>query len=86
LWVSSVATENKQPLVEVDISEHKLEKIRAIQSHISQNPGLSGKAEDVMDDIPCSELYTIARNMTAEDNYPDWFERDKKEILVHGQT
>ena len=84
--ISSTDTEDFQPLVEVDISAYKHEKIQAIKCHISQNPGLSGKVEDMMDDIPCSELYTIARNMSAEDNYPDWFELDKKEILVHEQT
>ena len=72
--VSSTVIEDSQPLVEVDISDYKLEKIRAIQCHASQNPTLSGKPENVTDKIPCSELYTVARDMKTKDNYPDWFE------------
>jgi LmbE family N-acetylglucosaminyl deacetylase len=60
--------------VEVDITDYKLEKIRAIQCHASQNPKLSGRPEDVTDKIPCSELYTVARDMKTKDNYPNWFE------------
>ena len=72
--VYSTEIENRQPLVEVDISDYKLEKIRAIQCHASQNPTLLGKPEDVTDKIPCSELYTVARDIRTKDNCPDWFE------------
>ncbi|OGO64555.1 MAG: hypothetical protein A2029_16030 [Chloroflexi bacterium RBG_19FT_COMBO_47_9] len=72
--VSSIDIEDKQPLVEVDISDYKLEKIRAIQCHTSQNPDLIGKPEDVTNKIPCSEFYTVARDMKTKDNYPNWFE------------
>jgi len=72
--ISSAGIEDRQPLVEVDISDFKLEKIRAIQCHASQNPILSGKPEDVMDKIPCTKLYTIASDIRAKDNFPDWFE------------
>lgn len=72
--VSSTGIEDRQPLVEVDISDYKLEKNRAIQCHASQNPDLIGKPEDMTNNIPCSELYAIARNMKSKDNYPDWFE------------
>lgn len=63
-----------QPQVEVDISEYKLNKIRAIQSHASQDPGLPGRPEDEMGNIPCTELYTIARDAKSAENYPDWFD------------
>lgn len=76
--VSSTGLEDTQPLVEVDISDYKLEKIRAIQCHASQNPTLSGKPENVMDKIQCSELCTVARDMKTKDNYPDWFETVSK--------
>lgn len=72
--VSISNTEDGKPLVEVDISDYKLEKIRAIQSHASQNPGMYDKLEEEIEKIPCSELYTIARDMKTAENYPDWFE------------
>jgi LmbE family N-acetylglucosaminyl deacetylase len=85
--VSSTGLEDTQPLIEVDISDYKLEKIRAIQCHASQNPTLSGKPENVTDKIPCSELYTVARDMKLKDNYPDWFEtlREDATIAIHEQ-
>ena len=51
--VSSTVTDEDQPLVKIDISDYKLDKIRAIQSHASQNPGLPGRPEEEMDKIPC---------------------------------
>jgi LmbE family N-acetylglucosaminyl deacetylase len=72
--VSTTGIKDNHPLLEVDISDYKLEKIRAIQCHASQNPTLLGKQEDVTDNIPCSELYTVARDIKTKDNYPDWFE------------
>jgi len=77
-------TDSGQPLVEVDISDYKLDKIRAIQCHTSQNPGLLGRPEDEMDKIPCSELYTIARDVKTMENYPDWFEtQNMKQATVN---
>ena len=72
--VTFSSTGDGQPLVEVDISDYKLEKVHTIQSHVSQEPGLPGRPEEEMDKIPCSELYTIARDAKAAENYPDWFE------------
>ena len=72
--VSSLDTEDEKPLVEIDVSDYRLEKVRAIQCHASQNPGLPGRAEEEIDKIPCSELYTIARDVRTAENYPDWFE------------
>jgi len=77
--VSSSRTDNGQPLVEIDISNYKLDKVRAIQSHASQNPGLPGRPEEEVDKIPCSELYTIARDAKTVDNYPGWFETVSEE-------
>ena len=86
--VSSSRTVDGQPLVEIDISDYKLEKIRAIQCHASQNPGLPGSLEEEVDKIPCSELYTVARDAKTADNYPDWFEtvREEEMIAVHEQA
>jgi LmbE family N-acetylglucosaminyl deacetylase len=74
-------SEDGKPVVEVDISDYKLEKVGAIQCHASQNPGLPGKPEEEMGKIPCSELYTIARDVKAAENYPDWFEPLREEAI-----
>ena len=51
-----------QPQVEVDISDYKVNKIRAIQSHASQDPGLPGRPEEELGKIPCTErLYHCSR-------------------------
>jgi LmbE family N-acetylglucosaminyl deacetylase len=76
--VSLSNTEDGKPLVEVDISDYKLAKVRAIQSHASQDPGLPGKPEEEVDKIPCSEVYSIARDANPTENYPDWFEMGKE--------
>jgi len=68
-----------QPLVEVDISQYKLDKVRAIQSHASQNPGLPGRPEEEAEKIPCHEIYTVVRAAGTIENYPDWFEAVKEE-------
>ena len=72
--VSFSNTEDGKPLVEVDISDYKLEKVRAIQSHASQDPSLTGRPEEEMGKIPCSELYTIARDLEGIDISTNWFE------------
>jgi LmbE family N-acetylglucosaminyl deacetylase len=72
--VSSSRTDDGQPLVEIDISDYKLDKVRAIQCHASQTPGLDGKLEDEMNKIPCSELFTIARDAKGVDISTNWFE------------
>jgi LmbE family N-acetylglucosaminyl deacetylase len=75
--VSSSSTDDGQPRVEIDISQYKLEKVRAIQSHASQDPGLPGSPEEEAEKIPRSELYTIARDAKTSENYPDWFETER---------
>jgi LmbE family N-acetylglucosaminyl deacetylase len=80
--VSFSNKEDGKPLVEVDISDYKLEKVRAIQCHASQSPGLPGRPEEEMDKIPCSELYTIARDGKAAQEYPDWFEPLRNETGI----
>lgn len=80
--VTSSKMDDGLPQVEIDISDYKLEKVRAIQSHASQNPDLPGKPEEEMDKIPCHELYTIARDAKAAENYPDWFEMEREESML----
>ncbi len=83
--VSSARTDDGQPLVEIDISDYKLEKVRAIQCHASQNPGLTRRPREEMDKIPCYELFAIARDAKSADNYPDWFEtvREEERNAIH---
>jgi len=75
-------SEDGKPVVEVDISDYKPEKVRAIQCHASQNPGLSGRPEEEMDKIPCHELFTITRDGKPAENYPDWFETVSEEAMI----
>lgn len=72
--VSAPLDEDARSTIIVDISEYKLEKIRAIQCHVSQNPGLSGNPEEEVDKIPCFEIYTVAREMGLSDKSLVWFE------------
>lgn len=76
--VSSPKSETGLPLIKIDISDTKINKVRAIQSHASQNPGLPGTPEEEMDKIPCHELYVVTRDAKKADNYPDWFETTRK--------
>lgn len=77
--LSASGTDDDQRLIKIDISDYKLNKVRAIQSHASQNPSLPGRAEEEMDKIPCYELFAIARGTKTTENYPDWFETVKEE-------
>ena len=58
--ISSSNVNSDEPLVSVDISDYKLEKIRAIQSHVSQHPPLEGTAEEEADKVPSHEYYKVA--------------------------
>ena len=80
--VTSSKMDDGLPRVEIDISEYKLEKVRAIQCHVSQNPGLPGRPEEEINKIPCSEHYTIARDAITAENYPDWFEAEREDALL----
>ena len=80
--VSIPETTDGQWLVDIDISDYKQEKVRAIQSHVSQSPDLIGKPEEVMDKIPCSEVYVIARNMPSRNAESNWFEFAQGEITT----
>ena len=79
---ASTGIEDTQSLVEVDISDDKLEKIRVIQGHTSQNPDLIGIPEDVTHKVLYSEFYTVARDMKTKDNYPYWFETNREEATI----
>jgi len=72
--VSTSSANLEQPLISVDISDYKIEKIRAIQSHISQHPPLEGKAEEEVDKVPCHEYFTIAHSVKKSRDLMDCFD------------
>ena len=80
--VTSSNTDAGQPQVEIDISDYKLNKIRAIQSHASQDPDLPGRPEEELGKIPCTELFTVARDLKTGENYPIWFETLSEEPMI----
>lgn len=67
-----------QPMVSVDISDYKINKIHAIQSHTSQNPPLIGQAEQEVDKVPCHEYFTIAQTVDNLNNLDQCFKNDDK--------
>ena len=75
--VSSSNTNSDDPLVAIDISGYKIEKVRAIQCHASQHPALEGNPEEAVDQIPCHEYFTVAHGGSNSDNSVDWFESIK---------
>ena len=75
--VTSTTTDDGNPVVSLDISAYKLEKVKAIQSHTSQNPGLIGCPESEVEKIPCHENYAIARDMKFDDDSVNWFDLEK---------
>lgn len=79
--VTSLQTDDEQALVDIDITDYKLNKVRAIQSHASQDPGLPGRPQEEADKIPCSEIFAIARDAKTTGNYPDWFETSRLEVM-----
>lgn len=78
--VSSSSVDPNEQLVSVDISDYKIEKIRAIMSHVSQHPPLKGRAEDKVDQVPCHEFFTVAHAVNKSNNLGSCFQ--VKEDLV----
>jgi LmbE family N-acetylglucosaminyl deacetylase len=76
--VSSSFGNPNEPLVSVDISDYKLEKIRAIQSHISQHPPLKGKAEEEVDKVPCHEYFSVAHSVNDSKDLVGCFNIEKE--------
>ncbi len=67
-----------EPRIAVDISDYKLEKIRAIQCHASQHPPLVGKAEEQVDKVPCNEYFTVAHTIKKANDLVGCFDREEK--------
>jgi LmbE family N-acetylglucosaminyl deacetylase len=72
--VSSSNSGAGEPLIPVDISDYKIEKVRAIQCHVSQHPALTGTPEEAVDQIPCNEYFTVAHAGSHSNGTADWFE------------
>jgi LmbE family N-acetylglucosaminyl deacetylase len=75
--VSAASSGTELPSVKVDISEYRLEKVRAVQCHASQNPGVPGKPEAEAEKMPCHEMFTLARDTRTPEDTPSWFEREE---------
>ena len=72
--VSSSSEAPAGPLLSVDISNYKVQKIRAILSHASQHPPLEGTTEEAVEKIPCHEYFAVAQTTKPADDLSDCFE------------
>lgn len=71
---SSSNTNSDDPLVAIDISDYKIDKVCAILCHASQHPALEGNPEEAVDQIPCHEYLTVAHVGSNSNGTTDWFE------------
>lgn len=63
------------PVAVIDVADHLVAKVRAIQCHASQDPPFSGPPELEIERIACHEYFTLARPMTANGTgWTDLFE------------
>lgn len=53
------------PVAAIDIADHLVAKVRAMQCHASQNPPFSGPPEVEAERLACHEYFTLARPMAA---------------------
>lgn len=70
--VFSAQTDSSEPLIAVDINGFKINKVKAIQSHLSQHPELTGKPENEAEKIPCKEYFSVARVKGKKETTLDW--------------
>jgi len=76
--VSSAGTDDGKPALKVDISDYKMEKVRAIRAHASQNTALTGGPEEEAERMPCHEMFTLARRIDSPEADPSWFEEARE--------
>ncbi|MBE2234754.1 MAG: PIG-L family deacetylase [Anaerolinea sp.] len=63
------------PVAAIDIADHLLAKVRAMQCHASQNPPFSGPPEAEAERLACHEYFTLARPISANGTgWTDLFE------------
>ncbi len=65
-------------LISVDISDFKLAKVKAIQSHKSQNKELTGIPESELGKIACFENFSIANMSEGQKETLKWFKEKAK--------
>lgn len=53
------------PVAAIDVAEHLIAKVRAMQSHASQDPPFSGSPEVEAENLACHEYFTLARPSAA---------------------
>lgn len=68
----------EETLISVDITNFKIDKIHAIQSHASQRPPLTGKAEEEVEKVPCHEYFTVAHTIKHAHDLTGCFEVEEK--------
>jgi LmbE family N-acetylglucosaminyl deacetylase len=48
------------PVAAIDVGDHLVKKVRAMQCHSSQNPPFSGNPEEEASRMACHEYFTLA--------------------------
>lgn len=71
--VEGVGMLTHRPTVGVDVSEHLLAKVRAMQCHASQNPPYPGPPEEEAARLACHEYFTLARPLLSDSHLTDLF-------------
>lgn len=66
--------DNNKELLSIDISEYKTVKISAIQSHKSQIHYTNNDFYQSLENIPCHEVFEIARKDDSFLDIMDWYE------------
>jgi LmbE family N-acetylglucosaminyl deacetylase len=61
------------PVAAIDVAEHLLTKLRAMQCHASQHPPLSGSPEEEAARMACHEYFTLVRPGVKETSFSDLF-------------
>jgi LmbE family N-acetylglucosaminyl deacetylase len=61
------------PVAAIDVAEHLLTKVRAMQCHASQRPPFSGSPEEEVARMACHEYFTLARPHVKETSFSDLF-------------
>lgn len=80
--VTATISGKEDKIIPVDISDYKIQKIRAIQSHNSQHPPFEGKAEDEVDKVSCHEYFTIAHSIKNSRDLMDCFDIPEDRVLL----
>lgn len=63
------------PVAAIDIADHLVAKVRAMQCHVSQNPPFAGPPEAEAECLACHEYFTLARPISAKGTgWTDLFE------------